>query len=122
MDDDSHASYPLEREVEWRELVQDVLETISMTERYLSANFVARILFFSLVYTSLQAYLEYRRINQISILSTASNFIAGITLALVLGLIFVQLPFSKGIRIGLAWLALFIVQSGTNPRRRFHIS
>lgn len=84
-----------------------------MTNRYVSANFVKRILLFSLIYTCLQAFLEYRT-GQISILSIASNFIAGISLALVLGLMFVQLPFGRGIRIGLAWLALFIVQEFSN--------
>lgn len=33
---------------------------------------------------------------------------------MVLALIFVQLPFGRGIRIGVAWLALFIVQEFSN--------
>ena len=67
-----------------------------------------------MIFTFIQLFLEYRRTDQISILSVISNFIAGIFLASVLGLMFVQLPFSRGIRIGIGWLALFVIQEFSN--------
>lgn len=85
-----------------------------MTGRYASILFVVRVFCFSLIFTFIQLFLEYRRTDQISIVSVISNFIAGIFLASVLGLMFVQLPFSRGIRVGIGWLALFIIQEFSN--------
>jgi hypothetical protein len=85
-----------------------------MTDRYLSVEFLARVLLFSLLYASVQVIIEYVRTNQTSMLSAISNFVAGILLAVVLGLVFTRLPFVRAIRIALAWLALLIVQEFSN--------
>lgn len=114
MDDNSHSSCILERIIRYRQIVQDILEAIFVTERYLPVNSAARVLLFSLVYTFIQILLEYVRTNQTSMLSALSDSVAGIFLGAVLGLLFAQLPFMRAIRIGVAWLALFIVQEFSN--------
>jgi len=82
----------------------------SMTNQYLSANFAGRILLFSVFFT----FIEVVLFGQLSAIIIGFSFIAGISLALVLGLIFIKLPFKLGVRIGMAWLALFIIQYFSN--------
>jgi len=82
----------------------------SMTDHYLSANFAGRILIFSVIFTSIEAVL----FGQLSAAIIGFSFISGILLALVLGSIFIKLPFKLGVRIGTAWLALFIIQYFSN--------
>jgi hypothetical protein len=83
-------------------------------DRWPRADFLGRILLFAFIYAALQGLLEYVRTSEVLLISIVSNFIAGILLALVLSLSFLQLPFTKKIRIGVAWLALFIIQEFSN--------
>jgi len=85
-----------------------------MARPYLSVSFVGRVLCFSLVYDAMELILGYVGTQHTSIVWAVSNFIAGIFLAIVLGLLFAQLPFSRTVRTGLAWLALFVVQEFSN--------
>lgn len=84
------------------------------TDPYFSVRFVGCILLFSVVHASVQAFLEFFRTSQLSMLSMISNFISGALLGAVLGLVFMQLPFKRTVRIALAWLVLFIVQEFSN--------
>jgi hypothetical protein len=80
----------------------------------MSVRFAARVLCFSLIYNAMQLILGYVGTQRVSILWVISNFIAGVFLAIVLGLLFARLPFRRAIRIGVAWLALFVVQEFSN--------
>jgi len=81
-----------------------------MISQYFSANFAGRILLFSVIFTSIEAVL----FGQLSTIIIGFSFIAGILLALILGLVFIKLPFKLVVRIGMAWLALFIIQYFSN--------
>ena len=81
-----------------------------MASQYVSASLLGRILLFSAIFTSIEAVL----FGQLSTTIIGFSFIAGISLALVLGLTFIKLPFKLGVRIGMAWLALFIIQYFSN--------
>ena len=85
-----------------------------MASRYASASFVARVLCFSIVYDSMELILGYVGAQGTLIIWAVSNFIAGISLAVVLGLLFTKLPFRRATRVGVAWLALFAVQEFSN--------
>ena len=85
-----------------------------MADGYVSRSFLGRIVLFSLIYTPIEAFLESTITGEISILSAISNFVGGISIALVLGLTFPQLPFKTGTRIGIAWLTLFIIEEFSN--------
>jgi hypothetical protein len=85
-----------------------------MTRRYVSVSFAARVLCFSLVYDAMELILGYVGTQHTSILWVVSNFVAGIFLAVMLSVLFAQLPFRRAIRIGVAWPALFVVQEFSN--------
>lgn len=85
-----------------------------MAEGYVSRSFLGRVVSFSLIYTPIEAFLESTITGEISILSALSNFVGGISIALVLGLMFFQLAFKRATRIGIAWLTLFIIEEFSN--------
>jgi len=85
-----------------------------MARRSVSISFAVRVLIFSLVYDAIQLIYGYIATQQASVLWAVSDFVAGIFLGVVLALIFSRLPFRRTICVGVAWLALFIVQEFSN--------
>ena len=87
---------------------------MTMSESELSICYVGRVLVFSLVYAGFEVVLGSRVFGTVSALSGISYMVAGVTLALVLSLILLRLPFKWHIRFGMIWTALFAIQEFSN--------
>jgi len=79
-----------------------------------SKSLLLRIIVFAVVYGVVETVYVYAGRGAVSFGFAVSSFIAGLLFAVVLGYVFLQVPFRLSVRIAIAWLALFIIEIFSN--------